>query len=326
MEVLNIMEITTGFTATPNYILLDNRISGGAKLTWQIFAMRENFKNWTHHLKAVAKMLNKHVDTIRGYVRELINFNYLIRTPKNNGEFGYIYSIPENHIPVKKKSTEKITVEKSSAVKISANNNKDLTNKNLNKRERNNTPTPNCDLKRQKQYSSQLTKSIDPIIQDKKSTGVLSLSALVPQGEWKDPETKWFRQGFVEWKAKWAMRQFKDLATLDDAIIWAEANLSNHPENLPRNWMQYQRDFALKADNAVLRLKNDIALKPEEQNSLARSYIELNQTPVNQRAKFNLTLMTTYQKMGGKNRLGNFVDWTKSEQVNQLYQEWLKNN
>ena len=76
------MSITNGFTATPNYILLDNRLSVGAKLTWQIFAMRENLKNWTHHLRTIANMLNKHVDTIRSYVRELIQFGYLARRKK----------------------------------------------------------------------------------------------------------------------------------------------------------------------------------------------------------------------------------------------------
>jgi len=91
-------------TYMPNYILLDDRLSMGAKLAWQIFAMQQNSENDIHNLDVVAQILDKHIETIRKYILELVEFNYLNRTPKNNGEFGYIYSIPEEHIPVKKTS------------------------------------------------------------------------------------------------------------------------------------------------------------------------------------------------------------------------------
>ena len=152
------------------------------------------------------------------------------------------------------------------------------------------------------------------------------MKTLIPEGEWKNDQTGWFKQGFLEWKAKWAIAQFNDLPSLDKGVIWAENHLTNHPEKLPLYWMQYQRDFDQKAENAKMRMDSDISLKPEEQGNLARTYLEINQPPVNLKAKFNLTLMTRYQKMGGKNQLGDFVEWSKSEQVNQLFLEWQKDN
>lgn len=99
------------FTGTPNYILLDNRLSLGAKLTWQIFAMQENLKNETRNLDVVARMLGKHIDTTRGYVKELIKYGYLNRRKKDTQEFGYIYWIPEEHIFVNKTLVEDYSVE-----------------------------------------------------------------------------------------------------------------------------------------------------------------------------------------------------------------------
>lgn len=316
-----------GFTIIPNYIIADDRISMGAKMTWQVFAMRNGLKNWVHHLKPIANMLNRHIDTIRDYVKELIKYGYLNRRRKDNQEFGYIYSIPQEHLTATFASAKNTPVEETSMGVSPTYNKKDLTNTDLNNKRESDTPPQskiNSKIKTPLPEQSTTPKTVNqsPRKSKKKkcSEDVVSPKDLVPQGEWKDTETGWFKREFLEWKAKWAIAQFNDLPTLSRGIIWTENHFTNHPEKIAMYWMQYQREQGERTQNAHL---GEVAENNNQSDNVKQSLIEI---PINPRAKFTITLMPIYQKLGGKGTLGDFGKWCESEFVDKLFEKWQRNN
>lgn len=120
------------YTISPNLILNDSSIDANAYRVWMSIAQYDNLDGWRHLTKVIAKKLNLCLKTVLQKIKVLVSKNYLLRTPKNNGEFGYIYSIPdelkffdrkEKKPPRKNLPSVKITVEN-----FTCNNNKEQSN------------------------------------------------------------------------------------------------------------------------------------------------------------------------------------------------------
>ncbi|WP_144439430.1 hypothetical protein [Geminocystis sp. NIES-3709] len=115
--------------------------------------MYDNLENWRHITKHIASNLGLCLNTVNSKIRSLVGKGLLDRTPKNNGEFGYIYSIPEKYkkfdakISVKiekgqsknfcskrsKNTTAKLPTANFTATKFGVDNNNEQINTELNK-------------------------------------------------------------------------------------------------------------------------------------------------------------------------------------------------
>lgn len=122
------------YTICPNEILNDSSIDGNAYRIWMMIAQYDNLDGWRHILKAIASKVGLCADTVRAKVRLLIAKKYLIRTEKNNGEFGYNYSLPDKYKPKnfthrdEKTRSGKTAIGNSTDGKNSCNNNTELNN------------------------------------------------------------------------------------------------------------------------------------------------------------------------------------------------------
>ena len=291
-----------GFVMMPYQILTCG--DALASTVWAMIRKRITIPSWRFNCQFFANELGLCVTTVQRKINWLVKQGLLKKEVKRNrGRFWTEYEIPEELLCLNDESLEaykkarKVEVKKfedthnsydlncydSSASYI----NIESTEKEIKKRERNKEVTHSQDfvntniedisqeIKIEKPIlKSEITLTNKNLNEDKYSEGVAQKSQFgIIKGEWLD-EDGFFKTGFVEWRAKYALKTFADIETMESAINWAEKNFYNHQDQLPLMWRQYQRAFDMRAENITTRVQRGCEIKESEKELIIKMGVE----------------------------------------------------